>query len=315
MQLQLQQHYDALRQAEADSKYWLEQYEKQLKAEYEAKGKEIETEYAKRVEEMQNTFAADTTKVRQRVETALSRLKYAAAPWTIDAWLGFPEEQPANPMKDSLRIGVIRREFPASGLSEVPLLLPLVGEGHILVISSGGAKTQARSLLQSIVLRALAMLTDGNTEFILVDPFGMGSNLPFQSLPTSIRGEMIYAEEDEITAQLRRLTDHIRSGETKKRFVLCVADFPRRFSEDALQRVISIAQQGIKANIYAIVHVDSDVSLPAGYDPAPLMQNASVVAVRGERVRATVEGTEYDFIPDSPPEKHLLGALLKKIGK
>ena len=313
MQNDIQKHYDDLRQAEADAKYWLQQYENQLNAEREAKVQEAEAEHAKRVEELKQNFEAETSSVREQFTSIMERLKYTAAAWDMEAWLGFPEESPEDAISTSLRAGSIQRDFPASDINQVPLLIPMIGEKHVFIVSQGEGKAQGRKLLQSMALRALLLLADGNTEFIFIDPFGMGANFPFQSLPTSIRGEMIYVEEEEIDAQLRRLTDQIRKGEREKRYVLCVADFPRRFNEDALQRMISIAQQGVNSNVYAIVHVDSDVPLPDGYDPSVLLDSASVLFATADGTNARLDGEEYNFVADDLPDNALLEALLRKL--
>ena len=210
---------------------------------------------------------------------------------------------------------MIRRSFPATGINEVPVMLPFVNEGHILIVSHGNGKEPARALLQSLVLRAILMMNKGNTEFIFIDPFGMGTNLPFQRLPQAIRGEMIYVEEDEINTQLRHLTDTIRKGQSDKRYVFCVADFPARFNNGAMQRLISVFQNGINNNVYAIIHVDSEVPLPGGHDPSVLLGLASAVFMTDDSVTTRIDGEEYAFEPDGTPDKMLMDALLKKIGE
>lgn len=313
MQNNIQQHYTELRQAEMDAEYWLKQYEAQLREEHEQRVKEIEEEFNQREEAMKQQFSENTAGANQRVKGALARLKYAAAPWTMDGWQGYPEESPAHALLNSLRAGILRRDFPASGITEVPVMLPLLDEGHVLVISEGTAKTSARGLVQSLALRAVLMFANDHTEFIFIDPFGMGANFPFQDLPTSIRGETVYVEEDEINTQVRRLTDHIRSGSKDKRYILCAADFPRRFSEDALQRLIPIATQGVAKNVYLLLHVDSDVPLPAGFDTSDMLESSSVVFITPEGSKTRIGDVEYAFMPDNPPEKTLLNALLKKV--
>lgn len=313
MQNNIQQHYTELRQAEADAEYWLKQYEAQLREEHEKKIKEIEEEFKQREEALKQQFSENAAGASQRVKGAMARLKYAAATWTMDAWQGYPEETPTNAMMNSLRAGILRRDFPASGITEVPVMLPMLAEGHVLVISEGTTKARARSLLQSLALRAVLMFANDHTEFIFIDPFGMGANFPFQDLPTSIHGETVYVEEGEINTQVRRLTDHIRSGGKDKSYILCAADFPRRFSEDALQRLIPIAAQGVAKGIYLLLHVDSDVPLPAGFDTSDLLESSSVVFMTPEGSKTRIGDVEYAFAPDNPPEKTLLNALLKKV--
>jgi len=314
MQETIQRKFDQLRQLGADATYWLRKYEKQLEDEREAKRAELAEQRATQQEQAQQHLSVASSEVQERVQTTMNRLKYTAAPWTMDAWQDFPEQQSGDAITGSLRAGVMAREFKVSGINEVPIMLPFINEGHALIISSGNAKSKALSLLRSLVLRALLQAKDDNTEFIMIDPLGMGANFPFQALPTSLRGESIYVEEDEINAQLRRLTDQIRNAQADKCYVLAVADFPRRFNDDALQRLLSVAQQGVKSNIYVILHVDSTIPLPDGYDPSALMDASSVVYATPEGFTARIDEDEYNFVADSAPESPLLDGLLKKIG-
>jgi hypothetical protein len=67
--------------------------------------------------------------------------------------------------------------------------------------------------------------------------------------------------------------------------VLVVFDFPVNFNETAARRLVSIAQNGPRCGVYAVILMDTDKvrtnnhsSLPYGFNPADLEQNAEVIA-------------------------------------
>lgn len=152
-------------------------------------------------------------------------------------------------------------------------------------------------------------------QFAFVDPLDLGGNFPFNTLPTTIRGERVWAEEDEINTQLRQYTENIRDNNVTNPQILCAADFPMRFSSDSLNRIVTIARHGATKGIHLIIHVDSNLSLPKDYDPSPLISASSVIFVTPDGVKAKINDKEYKFEPDDLPDDDLLEALLAKIGQ
>ena len=99
----LQQQYDELRQLEANAKYWLLEYEKQLKSKRKEKIAALEATHAKKTEQLKQEFEEQKARVGERVQNIFERLKYAAASWDMESWLGYPNEMGDDAVTNSLR--------------------------------------------------------------------------------------------------------------------------------------------------------------------------------------------------------------------
>lgn len=234
---------------------------------------------------------------------------------------------------------------PNVNLGAVPAMFPLIGQGHLFISSSGATKNAALDLLQSIVTRVAVTFPPLSARFVFIDPVVLGSTFPFERLPEAIRGDTIYTETDDIRFQMREMTEHIKKVQNKYlarefdsiekyneraneiveayRF-LCIADFPAKFDPDTAARLLSVAEKGVTTGVYLLMHINSDMAPPRDFALDALLRTGTVITagsdgfalpLGGRRMtpEGPTEGPRYQFVPDSPPDKHLFNRLMDKV--
>jgi len=236
---------------------------------------------------------------------------------------------------DLVRVGEINQHGGEYTLKSVPAFIPITGYGHLIIISQGGAKIKALELLQSVVTRLALTFPVLAAQFVFIDPLGLGDNFPFKRLPESVRGNAVYSESDEIRSRMRELTEHLRQVTQKYlareydnieaynqaaeeivepyRF-LAIADFPAKFDNDACERLISVAERGVRTGVYLLMHIDADQPLPRGFNLDALKRMASVIVAHDDKFVFTLNGIDYEFQSDSVPSSDVFNTLMDKIG-
>lgn len=97
--------------------------------------------------------------------------------------------------------------------------------------------------------------------------------------------------------------------------MLVVFDFPVNFNETAARRLVSIAQNGPRCGVYAIVLMDTDKPLPYGFNSADLEQNAEVIAWQdGRWVWQDEDFKECTLELDAPPAE-LFNRIVNAVGE
>ena len=97
--------------------------------------------------------------------------------------------------------------------------------------------------------------------------------------------------------------------------MLVVFDFPVNFNETAARRLVSIAQNGPRCGVYAIVLMDTDKLLPYGFNSADLEQNAKVIAWQdGRWVWQDEDFKECTLELDAPPAE-LFNRIVNAVGE
>jgi DNA segregation ATPase FtsK/SpoIIIE, S-DNA-T family len=207
---------------------------------------------------------------------------------------------------------------------ELPALVPFSDNKCLLLKGTGNQKDQLAGAAQAALSRLLATIPPGKARFTFVDPVGLGQNvaqfMPLADFEESLITSRAWTEPSHIEQRLNDLTEHMETviqkylrtdfqtiqeyNEAAKEVAepyrfLAVFDFPVNFSETAARRLISIARNGGRCGVYALVVCDSAKPMPYGFTFAELEQAASVVSGRGE---AGVEPSE-SHNPDQPDPK------------
>lgn len=235
-----------------------------------------------------------------------------------------------------VRIGHIQTGRSEPELQLVPCVVPLIGYRHILIISHGSIKQRALSLLQSIVLRVAVTFPPEAAIFRFIDPIGLGQNFPFKRLPERLRQPSVYKEVDEIRAQLRLLKDELarrnerylardyadieeynRAGDevVEPYNLLCIADFPTGFDSDAGQRLISIAEQGVRTGIYLLAHMNADTPMIRDFDLAAFKRHMTIIEAKDDSFKVTHANHTFEFVPDETPPSDLFNGLLDRVAE
>ncbi|MCK6580919.1 MAG: hypothetical protein L6Q98_22740 [Anaerolineae bacterium] len=301
---------EALSDARDRASDYLTQAQGDIEQTYQDGLNTLQRDHDERIHAAQDQFVQDETAAQSRITTVLERLKYTAAPWTAAGWEGYPAEMSPNALNGSLRAGTLPQAFPQFGIEKMPMLIPLLDVGHIIIASQGAAKVKARAIFRSLIARAVLQLAGAGARFHFIDPIAVGANFPFQSLPTSVRGERVIVEADEIDATMKTFTDAIRDGGLNAPLVLCAADFPVRWSSDALMRLETVASAGVAKQVYTILQIDMGRAQQDQIDLDSLMSASSLITVSDDNVTAKVQGTTYTFDPDEQPPAPLLNTLL-----
>jgi len=221
--------------------------------------------------------------------------------WKADYWTATSfNEPPYLPLIEGLAPSVIRvGEFVLRQAqnSKAPALLPIRSlktgindrlPGHIVIFSDSADSRQAAvRALESIALRAICTFPVRKLQGIFIDPVSMGDVFPFKSLPNSIVGQQTYTRSDDVQEQLRKLTVHtqqviqnylsrdydtleeynsVKSSIEEAYRYLFVADFPKNFSNQALEDLRSLLSNGSRAGVYAVLHINSTLEKPRNFD-------------------------------------------------
>lgn len=228
-----------------------------------------------------------------------------------------------------------------------PLLLPAFvafpnNQGLFLkTIESIGTKTVG--ITQSFLLRLLTSIPPGKLRFTFTDPVGLGQNVaPFMHLADYdeqlVTGKA-WTEPNHIEQRLADLTEHMENviqkylrnqfatieeynqdaGEVAEAYrVLVVMDFPANFSETAARRLVSIAQNGPRCGVYAIVLADTSKQLPYNFNIADLERASTVIAWDSSQNRFVWQDEDFKdclLELDAPPDAELFNRIADTVGK
>jgi hypothetical protein len=121
---------------------------------------------------------------------------------------------------------------------------------------------------------------------------------PINQLVTS----RAWTEPRQIEQQLASLTE--------------LMDFPANFSEEAARRLVSIAQNGPRCGVYAVIMVDTSKPLPHGFTLADLERASTVIAWDGNRfLWPDQEFKDCLLALDSPPNAVLFNRIVNTVGE
>jgi hypothetical protein len=271
---------------------------------------EDEVRHNERLRKIEQTCAEQTRQLRQRWESAASRL--LATFNELQATGANLFGAPASASPSELPFGTITVDgrqladglpvtklapFPAYPLP-VPAFLPFPRLGGLLLHAFGQGRTVAIQVLQALMLRFLTTLQPGKVRFTIFDPVGLGDNFAaFMHLADhdeALVTSRIWTEEDHLEKQLSDLTVHmenviqkylrsqfksiedynVQAGEVAEPYrVLVVANFPVNFTPEAAARLVSIVQSGASCGVYALVALDTRQPLPQDFQLADLEQH------------------------------------------
>jgi len=206
--------------------------------------------------------------------------------WSSSYWNDheLPEDVP-----DGVRLGTIRLPHEAAKF-EMQIVWPFPAGRSLMFVSEGSGAS-----LPGIVARLLATMPAGKAEFELIDPLGLGETFrSFAHLSEygpSLLGEHVLTQQKDISDAIGRAAEHIEAvnsrylkgtyrtieehnaeaGEVAVPYrFLVVQDFPKGFSDEAIDRLSTVAQKGPACGTYVLVAWNRSVSAPYGSDTSRL---------------------------------------------
>jgi len=224
---------------------------------------------------------------------------------------------------------------------DLPAMLALPQQSSLLIRTQRDGRERAVDALHAVMLRLLTALPAGRARFILLDPVGLGQNfagfMHLADYDETLVGTRIWSEAEHIEQRLVDLTQHMenviqkylrnefdtivryneQAGELAEpyRFVVA-ADFPANFTDEAIQRLLSIIHSGPRCGVYTLIVRNAWQELPRGIDEADLRPNTVVLAQDGERL--VWDDEVYGRFPltvDSPPPEGVQTELFKRVGR
>lgn len=224
----------------------------------------------------------------------------------------------------------------------LPLTLTYPDAGSLVIEAPGKqARPQALGVLNQIVLRLFSGAPPGRVAFTVIDPVGLGQSFAGLMHLTDEAEHLlhgrIWTQTEQIEQRLADLTDHMEkviqmylrneyatiaeynqeAGNIAEKYqFLVVADFPRQFSEIALQRFLNIATNGPRCGVYLLVHWDSQSVLPANVAADALWKHCVRLVLRGEL--GSVKGRALpgvDLRLEAPPASEVATAFVHRVAQ
>jgi S-DNA-T family DNA segregation ATPase FtsK/SpoIIIE len=335
---QIQSHVTSLVKAVADAQFWHDHWLKQAGQEHEHQVTEIEARYQQALAKARSAYEVTLTKVAEGIPTITQSAGLLAAPWGDPLWRSWmPVAEGSVP--PFTRTGQLVETGQWNRIT-LPALLPIIGGRNVLIKATGAAKATAVQAVQALMLRLLATMLPGKLRFLFVDPVGLGQNVAaFMHLADydeALVTSKSWTEPQHIEAQLAGLTEHMElviqkflrdkyptmeaynaeAGEVAEPYqVLVVMNFPVNFTDNAARRLVSIATNGPRCGVYALITVDTQQPLPYGFNLADLESTATVIAWDGKRFVWQDEDFKDCLLElDQPPPTDLFDRILPAVG-
>lgn len=227
---------------------------------------------------------------------------------------------------------------------EMPALIPFLDGKCLLLKGTAHEKDRSAGAVQAALVRLLATIPPGKLRFTFFDPIALGNNvaafMPLSDHEESLVTSRAWSEPQHIEQRLADLTEHMETviqkylrtefktihdyNEAAKEVAepyrfLVVFDFPVNFSDTAARRLVSIARNGARCGVYALIVCDSEKPLPYGFTLAELEQSAIVVSHRDKAASEGLRWIDPDFQPwtlrlDEPAPQEIMRTLISTVG-
>ena len=303
---------------------------------------------------LEKALTPKIAEIHQLIETYSGETRFAGSNWNAPEWTDWsPGSSPAFAARFAALVADtddLRKEFPSLNLEfKIPALIPFSEGLSLLFKGSGVQKERAGQAAQGALGRLLATIPPGKLRFTFIDPISLGNNvagfMPLSDHEESLITSRAWSEPQHIEQRLADLTEHMETviqkylraefktihdyNEAAKevaeayRFVV-VFDFPVNFSDTAARRLVSIARNGPRCGVYAIIVSDTAKPLPYGFNLPELAQSCAVISGEGRETRSTpasgLRWIDSDFEKwelelDGSPPPPVLSRMIKTVGE
>ena len=222
----------------------------------------------------------------------------------------------------------------------LPAVMPFGQRASLLLESWGEGRAAASRCMQNVMLRLLTSLPPGKVRFTIVDPVGLGQDfsafMHLADYDEKLVAHRIWTETGHINQRMADLTEHMEdviqtylrnefssideynrhACEVAEPFhVLVVANFPAGFSEEATQRLQSIAASGSRCGVFSLISMDSQLELPRNFALADLEANACTIQWDGDQFLWLDEDVkDLPLVLDTPPDDQRLTEIIRTVG-
>lgn len=278
--------------------YLYQQSKEKISIDYDETKKQINRKYKDQINHALEEYNKTMNNVLESLASEDKKLKLAELLWDSEVWENYSYFS-SHYIPYLTRAGVLTAAGKFDCI-EYPALLPIIGGKNLLLYASNAGKERARNLLQILTLRMLAAAPPGKIRLICIDPVGLGSNVAgfIKGLPDSITGSQAWFNQHDIEKALSDLENHMAFVKQKYLGVsfssmeeynakadqieepyrlLIISDFPARFSDLALQRLVSITQNGPGTGVYSLIMVDVDQPKPYNFSFDDIRHSSTVI--------------------------------------
>jgi hypothetical protein len=322
-----------IQRAAVQAEYWFGKCDAELRKNYEQQVVAQKARLNDQIQRVENQYQENMSTASKMIKRFYSEAGIAVADWNSSIWRrrflsgdDYPKKVP-----NVVRIGMLAESNIQTEGSTIPALVPFLGQKHLLVISNQSTRAEAHQLVQSIILRLGTTFPPESVCFVLFDPIGIGTNLPFEGLPEKIRGKTILTEDYEIQHQMQVVTEHIRQTNRRLKveqnveifnstseppipyYFLVLLDFPTRLSVDVLIRLKGILGAGRRVGVYTLIHLSEDTQLPAELPLDVLTANTFTIRLENTLATFPLQDDMFHFKPDRMPSGTLLEEILARI--
>lgn len=270
---------------------------------------DAEENYRQNIQKIVNQVKSNAILVQNTCRQSWDAAAFAGMPWNQDEWKQWKAFE-RNGVEPNVNVAFGKIETysnPNIGLTlsfSLPALMSLNGGRGLLFKVPNNCKNLAISAVQSVMLRFLATLPPGMIRFTMFDPIGLGQNvaafMPLGKFDDKLITSRAWSEPRHIEEELEKMTLHLqdviqmrlrnehknieeynRKSKVPEPYRIVTAmDFPTNFSNDAVRRLISIAENGARCGVYPIVVVDTDLlakNMPYNFNLGNLEQHLEVI--------------------------------------
>jgi DNA segregation ATPase FtsK/SpoIIIE, S-DNA-T family len=232
----------------------------------------------------------------------------------------------------------IQEQLPES--ITVPTLLELPNKASVYINAGQSKRTRGLQLLRNTLLRILLTIPPGKARFTFIDPLSLGENfaafMHLNDYQEILTGGKISTKTGPIEQDLNDLNDHLETviqkylrneysnickynlaaGEIAEPFrFLAIADFPFNFSEEAIKRLITIAQNGARCGVYLIIHHNPEYPIPGGLRIDEIKNHCIFLEPKDDSFEwEKAPFTQTQLKLEEIPSPELSNELIKKVG-
>jgi len=306
MQANWRNHYATILLALEDATTMLQEQHRKAKIDFDSRLNESEQQTKLRREQLQQTLVDGFTRLNSGVRQYVRSAGLPGADWQdTSQQLTIPSSASLN----VIRCGKMIISYQQQHTQPFPFFIPFPAGQSVLLQAPRNSYEQATMFLQSLLLRLVTTQLPGMVRFTFFDPLHFGQHVaPFMQLATynsTLVGERIWTESSHIEQQLATLSEYLArvnqqylwgAAPTIEEYnqqnphnslpyhMLVVLGFPFRFSLSAVQRLFTIARNGPRCGVYAIILCDMEQLSASSFSLKDLTQTALTLRWEGQQV-------------------------------
>ncbi len=314
---------------------------------------EVGSNYETNWQNLHNEWQTEMTEIYGLINASNAASSALFPPWSrefLDSWQT-PDDfhNVANLGQVNVNVKELAGEIPEDpklalpGPAEfsIPLTLKIPEQASVLIESGNVGREIGISTLNNVVMRLMATTPPGRLAFTILDPVGLGENfagiMHMADYEESLINSKIWTQSDQIDKRLGELNEHMEkviqmylrndyesiteyneaAGNIAEKYhYLVVADFPNGFSDQAVKRLMSVAQSGARCGVYALIHWDTRSHPPSSFKAEDLRHSAACLTCKSGSVIFTDDAIRgAQIVPEPAPAPDFAIDFVHKVGQ